>query len=141
MHRDIKPGNIVVQRASPKAVIIDFGAATAKTQSRDHMSGTIPYLAPEIIALKSTPGTGESLPPYDQLTEGDETQHLYVVSPTNLQLLMESAELSLSQWRSFGGWLRPWRSCDGLPADPTGSDSPECRDFTVARNLDCLRTL
>jgi hypothetical protein len=50
--------------------------------------------------------------------EGDETQHLYVVSPTNLQLLMESAELSLSRWRSFGGWLRPWRSCDRLPADP-----------------------
>jgi hypothetical protein len=64
--------------------------------------------------------------------------HLYVVSLTNLQLLMEFAELSLSQWRSFGGWLRPWRSCDGLPADPTGSDGPECRDFTVARDLDCL---
>jgi hypothetical protein len=73
--------------------------------------------------------------------KGDETQHLYVVSPTNLQLLMESAELSLSRWRSFGRWLRPWRSCDGLPADSTGSDGPECRDFTVTRNLNCLRTL
>jgi hypothetical protein len=36
---------------------------------------------------------------------GDETQHLYVVSPTNLQLLMESAELILSRWKSFGGWF------------------------------------
>ena len=69
---------------------------------------------------------------------GDKTQHLYVVSPTNLQLLMESAELSLSRWRSFDGWLRPWRSCDGLPADPTGSGGPECRDFTIAKSLDCL---
>src|SRR5580692_9727223 len=51
---------------------------------------------------------------------------------------MESAELSLSQWRSFDGWLRPWRSCDGLLADPTGSDGPECRDFMIAKSLDCL---
>jgi hypothetical protein len=37
--------------------------------------------------------------------QGDETQHLYVVSPMNLQLFIESAELSLSQWRSFGRWF------------------------------------
>jgi hypothetical protein len=37
--------------------------------------------------------------------KGDETQHLYVVSPTNLRLFIESAELSLSRWRSFGGWF------------------------------------
>jgi hypothetical protein len=39
------------------------------------------------------------------MSVGDETQHLYVVSLTNLQLFIESAELSLSRWRSFGGWF------------------------------------
>jgi hypothetical protein len=35
----------------------------------------------------------------------------------------------------LAGGLRPWRSCDGLLADPNGS---ECRDFMIAINLNCL---
>lgn len=52
MHRDIKPGNIVISTTPLQAVIIDFGCATWHTSSRDHMQGTIRYLAPEILALK-----------------------------------------------------------------------------------------
>lgn len=63
MHRDIKPGNIIVVTSfSPNVQFVDFGAATADTQSFNHMAGTIRYLAPEVIALKNK----ESKIPYDR---------------------------------------------------------------------------
>lgn len=52
MHRDIKPENILASDSPVQAVIIDFGCATWDKTSKDHMKGTICYLAPEIIALK-----------------------------------------------------------------------------------------
>jgi serine/threonine protein kinase len=52
MHRDIKPDNILASLSPVRAVIIDFGCATWETSSKDHMKGTIRYLAPEIISLK-----------------------------------------------------------------------------------------
>lgn len=63
MHRDVKPVNIaVVQRQPPQAVLIDFGCATTQAASRDHMKGTIPWLALEILALKDA-GDSASLVP------------------------------------------------------------------------------
>ncbi|MCJ1331579.1 hypothetical protein MMC10_008270 [Thelotrema lepadinum] len=62
MHRDIKPANMaVVSRNPPHAMLIDFGHATWKSNSRNHYSGTFGYLAPELLNLKNT-GKG---PPYD----------------------------------------------------------------------------
>ena len=53
IHRDIKPGNVsILSLTPPKSQLIDFGSATIKTESTNHMTGTIKYLAPEIIALK-----------------------------------------------------------------------------------------
>lgn len=52
MHRDIRPGNVLVSSSPLQAVIIDFGCATFDKTSKDHMKGTIRYLAPEVIALK-----------------------------------------------------------------------------------------
>lgn len=52
MHRDIKPENILASLSPVQAIIIDFGCATWARTSRDHMQGTISYLAPEVIALK-----------------------------------------------------------------------------------------
>lgn len=53
MHRDIKPGNmVVVGRKSPEGIIIDFGCSTWEKVSSKHLVGTIAYLAPEVIALK-----------------------------------------------------------------------------------------
>jgi len=66
MHRDIKPGNLaVVSRKPLSAILLDFGAATLDQQSSDHMAGTIPYLAPEVIALKE----GASRKPYDKMVD------------------------------------------------------------------------
>lgn len=58
MHRDIKPGNIGVVSTNPPAIILlDFGIATYDEESRDHMAGTIQYLAPEILDLKHNKNT------------------------------------------------------------------------------------
>lgn len=54
MHRDINPNNLAVTSFNePKGLIIDLDAATKERHSIDHMQGTLPYLAPEIISLKS----------------------------------------------------------------------------------------
>lgn len=62
MHRDYKLENIAVVRTSPEihVVLIDFGHAIRAEQSRDHMKGTVRYLAPEVLALKH----GRSSEPY-----------------------------------------------------------------------------
>lgn len=58
MHRDIKPGNIGVVSTNPPAIILlDFGIATYDDESRDHMAGTVQYLAPEILELKYNKST------------------------------------------------------------------------------------
>lgn len=63
MHRDMKPGNIMLATRNPlRVVIIDYGHATFATTSIDHYKGTIAYLAPEIQALKN----GQSTKPYDK---------------------------------------------------------------------------
>ena len=53
MHRDIKPENLAIRSIQdPIGVILDLDAATTLKSSTDHTKGTVPYLAPEIIALK-----------------------------------------------------------------------------------------
>ena len=53
IHRDIKPLNMGVVSLHPvSALIIDFGHSTLEHSSTDHMKGTVPYLAPEILDLK-----------------------------------------------------------------------------------------
>lgn len=53
MHRDIQLENIIASTEPLRGVIIDFGAAAWNPTSNDHLKGTIRYLAPEIIGLKS----------------------------------------------------------------------------------------
>ena len=53
MHLDISPGNIAITSLdNPKGIIIDLDAAVESGPCFDHGKGTLPYLAPEIIALK-----------------------------------------------------------------------------------------
>lgn len=63
MHRDIKPQNVgvVVHSDNLRIIILDFGHAIKSPESSDHTKGTIPYLAPEVIALKK----GSSSTPYN----------------------------------------------------------------------------
>lgn len=68
MHRDIKPDNLAIRSIQdPIGVILDLDAATTSQTSTDHMQGTIPYLAPEIIALKDwKPQHDQAPPPYEK---------------------------------------------------------------------------
>lgn len=60
MHRDIKPANLMIVSYNPvHAIIIDYGTATFDPTFKDHTSGTIPYLAPEVLNLKRNEGDGE----------------------------------------------------------------------------------
>ena len=50
IHRDIKPGNIILERDTDRPVLIDFGLARRKSKSSPNMSivgGTPSYMAPE----------------------------------------------------------------------------------------------
>ncbi|HEX9794592.1 MAG TPA: bifunctional serine/threonine-protein kinase/formylglycine-generating enzyme family protein, partial [Planctomycetota bacterium] len=53
VHRDVKPGNIMVTHPEQRAVIMDLGLAAVSnataslTGSRDHILGTLRYMAPE----------------------------------------------------------------------------------------------
>lgn len=69
MHLDLKPSNLAVLSLDyPKGVILDLDSATADATSTDHMKGTIPYLAPEVIKLKAWEESKSSQrpPPFDK---------------------------------------------------------------------------
>lgn len=54
MHRDIKPTNVLVVTPDPIHVVYsDFGSAVRDEISSDHREGTIAYLAPEVLQLKT----------------------------------------------------------------------------------------
>ncbi|KAL8722595.1 MAG: hypothetical protein Q9225_000951 [Loekoesia sp. 1 TL-2023] len=65
MHRDICPNNLAITSLhSPKGIIIDLDSATTSHTSTDHMRGTIPFLAPEIMSLKLFKSGEKQPPPY-----------------------------------------------------------------------------
>ena len=66
MHRDINPNNLAITCfQSPRGIILDLDAATTAEWSMDHMKGTVPYLAPEIVDLKN-PQLGKEQKPYEK---------------------------------------------------------------------------
>ena len=67
MHRDISPGNLAITSLyEPRGIILDLDAATTSVASTDHMKGTLPCLAPEIIALKTWDGSCKQPPAYEK---------------------------------------------------------------------------
>jgi serine/threonine-protein kinase len=56
IHRDVKPGNVLLDRANGRAVLVDVGVAT-RTGVRGEGAGTPGFAAPESLAL----GAGETV--------------------------------------------------------------------------------
>lgn len=107
MHRDINPNNLAVTSLDdPKGIIIDLDSATREVASTDHQQGTIPFLAPEIMLLKSR----LSSIPYDKS--------------------VDTWAVALSMWTLFSG--QPFRWTAFGPAHPEwcGLVTPEAhREF------------
>jgi len=86
IHNDIKPGNIIVDEHSARAVLVDFG--TAKTrylrargqpdQDKDSLYGTVGYAAPELYRGHSVPRSDVyslAATVYHLLTDDDPRDH------------------------------------------------------------------
>ncbi|MBN1137929.1 MAG: protein kinase [Anaerolineae bacterium] len=80
VHNDIKPGNIIVDQHSGRAVLVDFG--TAKTRylalAGDSLYGTVGYAAPELYQGHSEPRSDVyslSATAYHLLTDDDPRDH------------------------------------------------------------------
>jgi serine/threonine protein kinase len=86
VHNDIKPGNIIVDQHSGRAVLVDFG--TAKTRyiragggpdkNRDSLYGTVGYAAPELFQGHSEPRSDVyslAATAYHLLTDDDPRDH------------------------------------------------------------------
>ncbi|MFI6672004.1 protein kinase [Streptomyces sp. NPDC050481] len=57
VHRDYKPENVLVDRAG-RSKLVDFGVA-ARTGDRRGLSGTMPYMAPELWEMRGATAAGD----------------------------------------------------------------------------------
>ena len=50
-HRDIKPGNIIIEKSSKKIKLIDFGMTDYYSKNKEYSPrvGTLPFKAPELL--------------------------------------------------------------------------------------------
>ena len=86
VHNDIKPGNIIVDEHSERAVLVDFGTAKARYLRRsggpdaknDSVYGTVGYAAPELYQGHSEPRSDVyslAATAYHLLTDDDPRDH------------------------------------------------------------------
>jgi hypothetical protein len=86
VHNDIKPGNIIIDEHSGRAVLVDFGTAMARyrkaagkaDQNQEDLYGTVGYAAPELYRGHSEPRSDVyslAATAYHLLTDDDPTDH------------------------------------------------------------------
>jgi serine/threonine-protein kinase len=86
IHNDIKPGNIIVDEHSERAVLVDFGTAKARylrtaggpDRKNDSIYGTVGYAAPELYQGHSEPRSDVyslAATAYHLLTDDDPRDH------------------------------------------------------------------
>jgi serine/threonine protein kinase len=86
IHNDIKPGNIIVDEHSTRAVLVDFGTARTRylqargrpDQKKDSLYGTVGYAAPELYRGHSEPRSDVyslAATAYHLLTDDDPRDH------------------------------------------------------------------
>ncbi len=71
LHRDLKPGNVLVREGQVK--VLDFGAAVHRTEN-ESAAGTIAYMAPEVLTTGAASASGDlysvGIMAYELLTGG-----------------------------------------------------------------------
>jgi len=85
VHNDIKPGNIIIDEHSGRAVLVDFGTAmarylkaAAKPDQKQDLYGTVGYAAPELYRGHSEPRSDVyslAATAYHLLTDDDPSDH------------------------------------------------------------------
>jgi tRNA A-37 threonylcarbamoyl transferase component Bud32 len=82
VHNDIKPGNIIIDENSGRAVLVDFGTAKTRyleaTGGSDGVYGTVGYAAPELYQGRSEPRSDVyslAATAYHLLTDDDPRDH------------------------------------------------------------------
>jgi serine/threonine protein kinase len=86
VHNDIKPGNIIIDEHSERAVLVDFGTAKARylrtvggpDRKNDSIYGTVGYAAPELYQGHSEPRSDVyslAATAYHLLTDDDPRDH------------------------------------------------------------------
>ena len=91
MHRDIKRQNIGIRLDPLQAVLQDFGSAKECLTCTDHRAGTVPYLAPEVLALKVSEGS-----------KGDQVPYTHAVDVWGLGIAFSEALLGTVEWVPHG---------------------------------------
>jgi tRNA A-37 threonylcarbamoyl transferase component Bud32 len=107
VHNDIKPGNIIIDQHSGRAVLVDFGTARARylqaagtpDGDRAEIYGTIGYAAPELFHGRSEPRSdiySLAATAYHLLTDDDPRDHpmqypLLDTLPAALRELLQQA--------------------------------------------------
>jgi len=100
IHRDIKAQNLGVVSLNPiRGVILDLDDATQDNVSDDHMKGSVPYLAPEIVKLKLHTNAGQRPPPYDKSID------VWALGLT-MFLILEGGD---ANWLQFDSTIPPTR--------------------------------
>src|SRR6185436_14184116 len=59
VHRDIKPDNIMLERGTGRAVVMDFGIAGAAHETAVEVTGTAQYISPEQANGEPTDGRSD----------------------------------------------------------------------------------